>query len=187
MADKNYLGHLGTLSWVQRVCRSDLAHACGCLARVGHNPGKGHWRLLQHCARYLHGTQDMGLVYERRSDASTTAVTLEGWTDPDFAPNYVLGPVPGVDVMTKRSQGWVKCEDRLPYYRDISCSLPLPRLHDHNSTLHDSRGPRGEGGGARGKGPARVGLLGLQCSARALFRAASFKKKMTRASHLWTK
>jgi hypothetical protein len=30
----------------------------------------------------------------------------------------VLGPVPGVGVMAKRSQGWVKCEDRLPYYRN---------------------------------------------------------------------
>jgi hypothetical protein len=88
MADKNYLGHLGTLSWVQRVCRPDLAHACGCLARVGHNPGKAHWRLLQQCVRYLHGTRDMGLVYERRSNASTTAMTLEGMTDSDFAPNY---------------------------------------------------------------------------------------------------
>ena len=29
-----------------------------------------------------------------------------------------LGPVPGVDVMAKRSQGWVKSEDRLPYYRN---------------------------------------------------------------------
>jgi hypothetical protein len=41
----------------------------------------------------------------------------------------VLGPVPGVDVMAnmaKRSQGWVKCEDRLPYYRDSSCSCSLP-------------------------------------------------------------
>jgi hypothetical protein len=38
---------------------------------------------------------------------------------------YVLGPVPGVDVMAKRSQGWVKCEDRLPYYKGSSCSLPL--------------------------------------------------------------
>jgi hypothetical protein len=39
--------------------------------------------------------------------------------------------------MAKRSQGWVKCEDRLPYYRDSSCSLPLPRLHDHNSTTRE--------------------------------------------------
>jgi hypothetical protein len=29
----------------------------------------------------------------------------------------VLGPAPGVDVMAKRSQGWVKCGDRLPYSR----------------------------------------------------------------------
>jgi hypothetical protein len=53
----------------------------------------------------------------------------------------VLGPVPGVDVMARRSRGWVKCEDRLPYYRGSSCSLPLalattptPQLQ-----LHDSR------------------------------------------------
>jgi hypothetical protein len=88
---------------------------------------------------------------------------------------HVLGPVPGVDVMAKRSQGWVKCEDRLPYYRDSSCSLP-PLATTPRPQLHDSRGPRGGGGGgAGGKGPARVGRLGLQCSARALFRTASFK------------
>jgi hypothetical protein len=39
---------------------------------------------------YLHGTQYMGLAYERRRpDASTTAMaTLEGMTDSDFAPDY---------------------------------------------------------------------------------------------------
>jgi hypothetical protein len=74
--------------------------------------------------------------------------------------------------MAKGPQGWVKFEDRLPYayYKDNSCSLP--RLHDHDSTTREDLG-----GGARGPGPARVGLLGLQCSARALFRAASFKIK----------
>jgi hypothetical protein len=48
-----------------------------------------------------------------------------------------------------------------------------------------SRGPRGGGGGARGPGPARVGLLGLQCSARALFRTASFKKNDTHIASLY--
>jgi hypothetical protein len=43
---------------------------------------------LQQCVRYLHGTQYMGLAYERRSNANTTAMTLEGMTDSDFAPNY---------------------------------------------------------------------------------------------------
>jgi hypothetical protein len=40
--------------------------------------------------------------------------------------------------MAKRSQGWVNWEDRLPYYRNSSCSLPLAtRLHDHDSTTRD--------------------------------------------------
>jgi hypothetical protein len=82
----------------------------------------------------------------------------------------VLGPVPGVDVMAKGPQGWVQCEDHLLYYKDNSCSLPRP--HNHDSTTREN-----PGGGARGPGPARVGLLGLQCSARALFRTASFKTK----------
>jgi hypothetical protein len=68
---------------------------------------------------------------------------------------YVLGPVPGVDVMAKRSQGWVKCEDRLPYYRDSSCSLPLPRPHDYNSTTREDLAA---GAGAPGaKGPLEWG------------------------------
>jgi hypothetical protein len=65
----------------------------------------------------------------------------------------VLGPVPGVDVMAKGPQGWMQCEDHLPYYKDNPCSLP--RLHDHDSTTRED-----PGGGARGPGPARVGLLG---------------------------
>jgi hypothetical protein len=55
----------------------------------------------------------------------------------------VLGPVPGVDVVAKRSQGWVKCEERLPYYRDSSCSLPLPRLHDPPPDREPQTAPKG--------------------------------------------
>ena len=44
--------------------------------------------------------------------------------------------------MAKRPQAWVQCEDRLPYYKDSSCSLPRP----HDSTTRedlggDARGP----------------------------------------------
>jgi hypothetical protein len=76
--------------------------------------------------------------------------------------SYVLGPVPGVDVMAKRSKGWVKCEDRLPYYRDSSCSLPLPRLHDHNSTTREDLAA---GAGAPGvKGPPERGSCGFNAA-----------------------
>jgi hypothetical protein len=72
--------------------------------------------------------------------------------------HYVLGPVPGVGIMAKGPQGWVQCEDRLPYYK-----VALAACHDP----HDPATREDLGGGARGPGPARVGLLGLQCSARA--------------------
>jgi hypothetical protein len=87
-----------------------------------------------------------------------------------FCLGHVLGPVPGVDVMAKRSQGWVKCEDRLPYYRNQKQLLQLTTCHDSTTTTSRlARTSLSGGGGARGPGPARAGLLRLQCRARALF------------------
>jgi hypothetical protein len=84
-----------------------------------------------------------------------------------------LGPVPGVDVMAKRSQGWVKCEDRLPDCEDSSCSLPL--VTTPRPRLQDSREPR------RGRPESRVrssGALGASMQREgAVPRTASFKIK----------
>jgi hypothetical protein len=78
------------------------------------------------------------------------------WNSPHKWPNALGPPAPGVGVVAKGPRGWVKCEDRLPYYKDNTCSLPRP--HDHDPTTHEAD----LGGGARrGPGPARVGLLGL--------------------------
>jgi hypothetical protein len=91
-----------------------------------------------------------------------------------------LGPVPGVDVMAKRSQGWVKCEGRLPYYRDSSCSLPLattttPRPRPR---LHDSRL-------ARTSAEARPsGALAASMQREGAVPDSFVQNKMTRASHL---
>jgi hypothetical protein len=94
----------------------------------------------------------------------------------------VLGPVPGVDVMAKRSQGWVKCEDRLPYYRGSSCSLPLPRLHDHNSTTREDLAA----GDQRISGSAEWRSWGFK-AARGRCSGQLRSKTRTRASHLCTK
>jgi hypothetical protein len=101
--------------------------------------------------------------------------------DAESTHSHVLGPVPGVGVMAKRSQGWVKCEDRLPYYRDSSCSLPLPRLHGHNSTTREDLAV---GAGAPGaKGPLEWGSWGFN-AARGRCSGQLRSKKMSRASHL---
>ena len=97
------------------------------------------------------------------------------------ASRHVLGPVPGVDVMAKRPQGWVKCEDRLPYYRGSSCSLPLPRLHDHNCTTREDLAA---GAGAPGaQGPLEWGSWGFN-AARGRCSGQLRSKKLSRASHL---
>jgi hypothetical protein len=41
--------------------------------------------------------------------------------------------------MAKGPQGWVQCEDRLPYVKDNSCRLP--RLHDF-TTREDGTSPQ---------------------------------------------
>jgi hypothetical protein len=45
--------------------------------------------------------------------------------------------------MDKGPQGWVKCEDRLPYYKDNSCGLPGP--HDHDPATREDLGPGVQG------------------------------------------
>jgi hypothetical protein len=79
---------------------------------------------------------------------------------------YVLGPVPGVGVMSKGPQGWVQCgcEDRLlPCTTKQGGSYSLPRLHD-STTREDL------GGGARGLGP------GVQARSRRALGASMQRK-----------
>ena len=70
-----------------------------------------------------------------------------------------MGPVPGVDVMAKRSQGWAKCEDRLPHCPEIT--------EEEEKELSACRG---EGSAA---GPLRAArALPLRCAAGAMLRSA---------------
>jgi hypothetical protein len=59
--------------------------------------------------------------------------------------------------MAKRSRGWVKCEDRLPYYKDSSCSLPLATIP--RPRLHDPRGPRRGRPGSRARSSGALGAV----------------------------
>jgi hypothetical protein len=98
-----------------------------------------------------------------------------------------LGPRPGRGLtlwLRGLSQGWVKCEDRLPYYRDSSCSLPLAMTP--RPRLRDSRGPRRQRGrpGSRARSS---GALAASMQREGAVPDSFVQNKMTRASHLWTK
>ena len=88
MADKPFSAGVGGMAWIARVHRPDLAHAVSSLARVTHNPGPAHWRRLQHCARYLAKTANDTLIYHRHPEADNTPLSVQGYTDSDFSPDY---------------------------------------------------------------------------------------------------
>ncbi|KAL0423665.1 UNVERIFIED_CONTAM: hypothetical protein Sradi_0901300 [Sesamum radiatum] len=52
------------------------------LARFSSTPTKRHWNGVKHILRYLHGTSDMGLYFERREDAK--ANNLVGYSDAEY-------------------------------------------------------------------------------------------------------
>jgi hypothetical protein len=84
-----------------------------------------------------------------------------------------------------RSQGWVKCEDRLPcYYKDSSCSLPLAT--NPRPRPHDPREPR-RGRGRPGPRVRSSGALAASMQREGAVPDSFVQNKMTRASHLWTK
>jgi hypothetical protein len=125
--------------------------------------------------------QGVDLATKEGLKASISPSPVVRSTASSSTPKHVLGPVPGVDVMAKRSQGWVKCEDRLPYYKGSSYSLSLlvttPRLR-----LHDSRGPRR---GRPGPSARSSGALGASTQREgAVPDSFGQQQKMTRASHL---
>jgi hypothetical protein len=71
---------------------------------------------------------------------------------------YVLGPVPGVDVMAKGPQGWVQCEDRPPYMYTTKITP---------AACHDSTTPRlaRTSAGAPGvQGPLEWGFWGFNAA-----------------------
>jgi hypothetical protein len=103
-------------------------------------------------------------------------------------PCFVLGPVPasrGLALwLSKRSQRRAKCEDRLPYYKDSSCSLPLATTP--RPRLHDPRGPR-RGRGRPGSRARSSGALAASMQREGAVPDNFVQNKMTRASHLWAK
>lgn len=62
--------------------RPDLADAVGALGRHAANPGEEHQRALDRVFRYLAGTNDHCLVYQRGGEDD---LTLKGFVDTDWA------------------------------------------------------------------------------------------------------
>ena len=59
----SYSGAVGSLLYLARGTRPDIAYSVSFLSRFVANPGKAHWQAVKHLFRYLQGTKDLKLVY----------------------------------------------------------------------------------------------------------------------------
>jgi hypothetical protein len=60
-----YLAAIGALMYLSNCTRPDIAFAVNCLARSSSSPTMRHWKGVKHIFRYLKGTVDMGLLYQK--------------------------------------------------------------------------------------------------------------------------
>jgi hypothetical protein len=77
-----YRSAIGSLMYLMVGTRPDIAATVGVLSQFSENPGELHWRAVKHCFRYLQGTQDYGLLFEKDDFGQ-----LIGYSDADWGGN----------------------------------------------------------------------------------------------------
>ena len=77
-----YSSAVGSLMYAMVCTRPDLAHAVSVVSRYMHSPGRMHWEAVKCILRYLKGTSNIGLSFEK-SHASPNGIV--GYVDSDYA------------------------------------------------------------------------------------------------------
>ena len=76
-----YLSAVGSLMYLSVGTRPDISFAVGALSRFNANPGRAHWKQVQHVFKYLAATKDLMLCYGPGSDSTS----LQIFSDADYA------------------------------------------------------------------------------------------------------
>ncbi|KAL5555664.1 hypothetical protein UlMin_037900 [Ulmus minor] len=79
-----YSNAVGSLMYSMVSTRLDLSFAMSVLSRFMINPGKSNWEAMKWLFRYIKGTTDIGLIYEKKKG---TKLGLEGFVDYDYTGN----------------------------------------------------------------------------------------------------
>lgn len=77
--EKKYISMIGGLQYLTHT-RPDIANAIGIMARFQVDPKESHYAVVKRIFKYLKGTPDFGLCYDKSSD-----FTLCAYTDVDWA------------------------------------------------------------------------------------------------------
>eukprot|EP00253_Pinus_taeda_P013719 PITA_13719 len=79
-----YASAVGSLMDAMVCTRPDIAHAVGVLSRFMSKPGKEHWTAVKWVFKYLCGTSDYGLCYQRRTGLDRV-LDIHGFVDANWA------------------------------------------------------------------------------------------------------
>ena len=81
-----YLSAIGALMYLANGTRPDIAFAVNLLARFSAAPTKRHWNGIKQILRYLRGTEDLGLFFQKKEDLNIVGYTDAGYlSDPHKA------------------------------------------------------------------------------------------------------
>ena len=75
-----YASVVGSLMYAMVCTQPDISQAVSLVSRYMHNPGKVHWHAVKWILRYIVGTVDIGLKFEKSEDSLVT-----GYVDSDYA------------------------------------------------------------------------------------------------------
>lgn len=78
---KLYQAAVGGLLYLSTKTRPDIAFAVGNAARFSSDPSKAHWQAVKRIMRYLQGSLDLGLRYQRQKES---VFTCTGYADADW-------------------------------------------------------------------------------------------------------
>ncbi|XP_040364466.1 secreted RxLR effector protein 161-like [Rosa chinensis] len=81
MKDVPYASVVGCLMYAMICTRPDLAQALSVVSRYMSNLGKPHWEAVKWILRYLKGTRQLGIMFERKHEVACVA----GFVDSDYA------------------------------------------------------------------------------------------------------
>jgi hypothetical protein len=88
MKNVPYAEAVGCLIYASVRTRPDITVALQDVARFTKNPGRVHWTAVKRILRYLKGTINMGLRYEKRLYGHKNKITMVTYTDADHASDH---------------------------------------------------------------------------------------------------
>jgi len=77
-----YASTFCSLMYAMVCTRPDLSQVVSMINRYRHDLGRGHWKAVKWVLRYIKGTIDVGLVFEKNSTGKQKYV---GYVDSDYA------------------------------------------------------------------------------------------------------